>query len=353
MNKQLSYKNWELYISRPFSLFGASLWNEWYSSEVCRQIIGFNIKNCLMIEHPRGVVRYYWQKPEQRKIFCAFNDLAVKHQDRVEKLLTKGLSLNKTAVKVIKRNSFKDFQTAIGFFIELSLLGTVLPFRLGESLRGIKNKRVLNLIKKLRSVSYYEKIIDKVIIPLARQELQGNVLKYKKEAINFLTLQEILKKKKVDLPKRVAASKNGQFFIYQNLADKEKVSWVKDPTRIIRKIEGDNRFDDVLRGSPACRGQAKGTARLVLTNEIKNTRFNKGDILVAISTSPTLMPLIRKCGAIVTDEGGLTCHAAIISRELKIPCVIGTKRATQSLRNGDIIEVNADKGEVRRVLSKK
>ena len=59
------------------------------------------------------------------------------------------------------------------------------------------------------------------------------------------------------------------------------------------------------------------------------------------------MPLMKKAKAIVTDEGGITSHAAVISRELKIPCVIGTKIATKVLKNNDLVEVDADNGVVR------
>ena len=62
-------------------------------------------------------------------------------------------------------------------------------------------------------------------------------------------------------------------------------------------------------------------------------------------------PYIKKAKGIITDEGGITCHAAIISRELKIPCVVGTKVATQVLKDGDEVELNADEGIIR-IISK-
>jgi pyruvate,water dikinase len=64
-------------------------------------------------------------------------------------------------------------------------------------------------------------------------------------------------------------------------------------------------------------------------------------------TRPEYVPLMRLALAIVTDEGGITCHAAIVSRELKKPCIIGTKIATQVLHDGDLVEVDADAGVVR------
>jgi len=75
--------------------------------------------------------------------------------------------------------------------------------------------------------------------------------------------------------------------------------------------------------------------------------LRQGDIIVSINTNPTLMPALVKCKAIITDEGGLSCHASIISRELKKPCIVGTKIATKVLKDGDFLEVNADSGIVK------
>ena len=73
-------------------------------------------------------------------------------------------------------------------------------------------------------------------------------------------------------------------------------------------------------------------------------KIKTGDILVCNATNPDLIIAMRKAGAIVTEEGGITSHAAIVSREMKKPCVIGTKIATKILRDGDIVEVDAEKG---------
>ncbi|GAG17127.1 unnamed protein product, partial [marine sediment metagenome] len=70
-------------------------------------------------------------------------------------------------------------------------------------------------------------------------------------------------------------------------------------------------------------------------------------ILVTNMTTPDLMQAIEKVVAIVTDEGGILCHAAIVSREFGIPCVIATKIATKVLKDGDLVEVDADKGIVK------
>ena len=66
-------------------------------------------------------------------------------------------------------------------------------------------------------------------------------------------------------------------------------------------------------------------------------------------TRPELVPAMKKAAAIVTDEGGLTSHAAIVSRELGIPCVVGTKISTKIFKDGDLVEVNANHGSVRKI----
>ncbi len=69
-------------------------------------------------------------------------------------------------------------------------------------------------------------------------------------------------------------------------------------------------------------------------------------------TTPEMVPVMKRAAAFVTDEGGITCHAAIVSREMKKPCIIGTKIATKVLKDGDLVEVDANRGIVR-ILERK
>ena len=75
--------------------------------------------------------------------------------------------------------------------------------------------------------------------------------------------------------------------------------------------------------------------------------FDKGDILVTGMTRPEFLPLMEKAAAFVTDAGGILSHAAIVAREMRKPCVIGTHVATKVLKDGDVVEVDADKGIVK------
>ena len=105
-----------------------------------------------------------------------------------------------------------------------------------------------------------------------------------------------------------------------------------------------------LKGTIASKGIARGPVRVLLDfNDSRASDFKQGDILVTSMTRPEFLPLMKLSGAIVTDEGGITSHAAIVSRELKKPCVIGTKSASQLFKDGDMVEVDANAGIVRKL----
>ena len=101
-----------------------------------------------------------------------------------------------------------------------------------------------------------------------------------------------------------------------------------------------------LHGVGASPGLVKGKVRLVLSMQNADT-FVDGEILVAPETTPSFVPLMRKASAILTGKGGITSHAAIVSRELKKPCIIAIKDVTRILKDGDMVEVDADNGVVR------
>lgn len=98
-----------------------------------------------------------------------------------------------------------------------------------------------------------------------------------------------------------------------------------------------------LTGTTAMPGNAIGIARVLLEKK-KIPTLQKGEILITSMTTPDFLPAMEKAAAFITDEGGVTCHAAIVAREIGKPCVIGTQFATQLIQTGDTIEVNATKG---------
>ena len=107
-----------------------------------------------------------------------------------------------------------------------------------------------------------------------------------------------------------------------------------------------DKADREIKGQVGNKGKYTGTARIIM-NTHDFSKMQAGDVLVSTMTTPDFVVLMHKAGAIVTDIGGMLCHAAIVSREINKPCVIGTKFATQILHDGDLVEVDADNGIVR------
>lgn len=101
-----------------------------------------------------------------------------------------------------------------------------------------------------------------------------------------------------------------------------------------------------IKGNSAYPGKVTAKVRII-KDRSKFSLFQTGEILLAPYTAPEYVPLMQKAVAIITDMGGITSHAAIVAREMKKPCIIGTKIATKVLKDGDLVEVDADSGVIR------
>jgi phosphohistidine swiveling domain-containing protein len=125
-------------------------------------------------------------------------------------------------------------------------------------------------------------------------------------------------------------------------------AYYKDQFAFFRKpiFKENKQGNQEIKGVVAYGGKARGRVK-VIRNVESLGKMEVGDILVAPMTSPNFLIAMQKAAAFVTDEGGITCHAAIVAREMKKPCIIGTKIATKVLRDGDLVEVDADNGIVR------
>ncbi len=109
--------------------------------------------------------------------------------------------------------------------------------------------------------------------------------------------------------------------------------------------ELNNKLRPIVTGAPASPGIASGKVRIILSPKSID-KVEKGDILVAPQTDPDYVPAMKKAAAIITDHGGRTSHAAIVSRELEIPAVVGCENATKKLKEEMIVTVDGEKGEV-------
>lgn len=208
-----------------------------------------------------------------------------------------------------------------------------------NDLRLIGNRRLkmhdvyLNTFLKVKKL--YEEIGNRMNFTV----LQAQNLKYK-ELENFL-----LKGRKVS--KEIIDNRIKYYCLY----------YLKSNYRLdIKPVKEKNNYKikKEIKGKTAFPGKIIGQVRIIthrLEKSLKEEMFNfdQGNILVSVSTSPDLMPVIRKAGAVITEVGGLLSHAAIVSRELKIPCIINVKMATKIFKNGDRVEVDATNGIIKKI----
>lgn len=123
-------------------------------------------------------------------------------------------------------------------------------------------------------------------------------------------------------------------------------SEVSSRYKVIKDGEYEESDSSIIKGNVANPGKVKGIAK-ILDDYEDVKKVNVGDIIIASMTTPIFVSAMEKASAFVTDEGGITCHAAIISREFGVPCIVGSICATKKIKDGDYIEVDAYKGEIR------
>lgn len=157
------------------------------------------------------------------------------------------------------------------------------------------------------------------------------------------------------LPDEVSETiKNNTIEKYQDSIEERKkriiIQMIDGKTNLLKEFTPpETPHSDALSGLSAYPGVVQGTVRIVHSSA-DNDIVMSGDILVSSRTSPELVPAMRHAAAIISEFGGLLCHAAIVSREMKKPCIVGVKNATKILKDGDMVEVDANSGMVR-VLS--
>ncbi len=207
------------------------------------------------------------------------------------------------------------------------------------------------LQKQTQELSYWRNYVAEICgiasyIALNTLEEASKIMGLSYSDTMWLTPQEFLNnlQKKKALPKKTIKKRrqsfglimhNGKIIISTGKSLKQYINYA------LEKAVGNKE----VKGTIANKGKAKGVVKIVLSpNEI--SKVKKGDIMVASETTPDFVPAAYRASALITDIGGITSHAAIISREIGLPCIVGTKNATRIFKDGDLIEVNANKGTI-------
>lgn len=188
--------------------------------------------------------------------------------------------------------------------------------------------------------NYYEyRLLDEIY---KKTGLEQGLLDWcdHREIVNFINAGELDQEK-------MRAGKD-KFLLYKSDLEEQRLFGEQAKEEYKKILDAD--YSDVrdIQGTSACGGYVTGTA-FVAENVADAMKIEEGQILVTGMTTPDFVPAMKKATAIITDEGGITCHAAIVSRELGLPCIVGTRFATKVIKTGDQIEVKAEHGTVVRI----
>lgn len=195
---------------------------------------------------------------------------------------------------------------------------------------------------------HFNRYIPEEVKPLLKEAAKRLRLTY--QDIIYLTADEIIGSllKRRSFKKDIIARQK-----YYVLIDNSKGCKVLTGNKARKFVQKNIKLEEVpeeqkaLFGQIASRGKARGVAKVVFRISDLNI-VKQGDVLISPNTTTEMIRAIKKACAIVTDEGGLGSHAAIVSREFSIPCIVGTRMGTRFFKTGDFIEVDADKGIVKK-----
>lgn len=244
------------------------------------------------------------------------------------------LKQNETPEDLVKNNKI-FFDNYRDFFIYHQAIYWGGDYLSRLSLNKKERRKVDLIVKNLGSAYKY----NELTVP----KIERCFRKFK---INHLLYDEL----NINVYKNIKAkSKNrGLLFI-----DKKRIIYSYNKARQLEKLiekifKKDYKKLKEFKGLAVGGGIFKGRVRRIL-NLNKLNKCQRNDVLVTTMTRPQFNKYIKKVAAIITDEGGILCHASILAREFNIPCVIGTKIATKVLKDGDLVEVDANKGIVRKI----
>ena len=307
----------------------------------------------------KGLVEIYVPKQDVQRNMAWVRKMA-KHPGFISKSLSNGLRANKKlstlpvdlpgrisklsntkiAVELFKlRGRFFAFSGYLDYTHYLGNSGVALTKKQVRQLSDFHESRkkvFMNYFKFLK------KVLDKIALKL---KVSGGRLDY----LSFLEIIKLLKGNLDFKEAYVRQQERKIHYIAIMSGAKERIisdNFNQEYKKILKNIFTEK--INQLKGTPINKGIVKGRVK-VITQITKFKKPISKKVIVTQMTKPEIAPFIKKALAIVTDEGGLLCHAATLAREMNIIAVIGTKIATQVLKDGDLVEVDANQGIVRKL----
>lgn len=349
--KEIQKIKWLQRWAGAYTFISCSYWGHQYYYDL-KKGLGLNFSHTLFV-HREGTSAFYLAEREYKKLGQTMAARCIKDYGYAKKYCqatNDNTDILLPMMKSFSRSipSSSEYQKFLKFYdrhisFQVFIKKTIDFF----SPKDLKRFEPIFKDARIYSEPIYsesEKLYRKFAKRIARKE------GYRVDYVTCLTKLEFeayVKNRKLPPEKELAERFKASVLYFEN---GEEIITTGEKVRQIEKLLKNQsmRKDKKITGTPVYPGRVRGTARIVL-NPHKVKVFNKGDILFTGMTRPEFIPVVRSAAAIVTDVGGVLCHAAITAREMKKPCIIGTQVATKIFKDGDLVEVDANKGIVRKI----
>lgn len=331
-------------FSREKTLFYFSMWND--SDRMgWKDFLNYDVKNNLFIVPPPGRKGSVWYSQNELN---EIDTLLKKKMKSDKNLITKFRETLDTNWEIIfpylsdkKRvSSVEEFEIYYRHLVRWwSAMNTA--FGIPDMEEVPEEIRTTFLSYRTESEKYTEKM-NKVLVAFWNEHFPDLL-----DLTFYITPTEVthIIANRKSVIAQIQDRKNGCFMLNGKIYPLKELDQILNEQYIsLEKVAVEDEQD--IRGSTAYKGKVIGKVRKIMSFKDMGD-FQGGEVLVTEMTNPDYLPIMKIAVAVVTDEGGATCHAAIASRELKIPCVVGTKIATQILNDGDMVEVDADNGVIK------
>lgn len=364
-NKRLfdESQGWQFCVRRPFFLLAASILPYWMDAKHADNTLGAHLNEALLIQDETGMMNMFYPESSSEAFLDRISDLFQNDREQLLRILRYGLGIYAQAPPVIEQglSGFENLAELEDLFADIAQHTTVFPAWVLIYIEAcqIDDPEVRSLAEQIRSHSLYPVIERNILQPLASQAAEQLGFPEPDCACELILWSE-LKSGTVTrelLESRYEAIREGKRFIFQVIDGEETFHLVSQTGYLLTRLAKQRKLlvrtnENELTGQVAWPGIFQGRARVVLSLDALGLTVSPDEVLVSIQSNPALMPLLQQCGAIVTDDGGIACHAAILARELKKPTLIGTREATIKIQTGDLIEIDTY-AQVVRILEKK
>lgn len=331
----IHYKSprWQIFVSRPTSILKRDFLKWTYLS--VDKIKGFKVSKVIAIGNDQEVDVFINKKEDEKNYQEIIKHY---HNRKIEKIFDR--------YKKIFKTYQPTEQDLIGCLNVMKDIGPILIYsyyveRLADLDSSKRRNDLIELNGRLRDMG------AKIIYPAYNHTREFLWKEYSNKLIDNHTIKELsnfLDKKEI--------SRRKKFYIFFGTKKITKIYTGKEAENFLRqhkfqKIK--NKKLKELKGLPACFGKVKGRVKVVAG--LADIKDCAGKIVVSRETIIEYTPYLKKAIGLITDLGGISCHAATIAREFKIPCIVGTKFATQIFNNGDMVEIDSEKGIVKKLIT--